>query len=115
MAMTSPIVFICGPEQESIIEHATTIGWKVLSPTQIPEGLAPCSYLPIYLAMLEAADAIYILPGCDSDIERTLIHYAGAQKITMLHTVLDLYNEYHYYNPEYKQTSFSLEGDLNAD
>ncbi len=112
--MTNPIVFICGPNQEFTIKQATAIGWTVLSPTQIPEGLAPCSYLPIYLAMLEAADAIYILPNSSNDnIENALIDYARAQGITMLYSVLDLYNEYHYYHPEYKQTAFLSEDNFN--
>lgn len=64
--------------------------------------------------MLEAADAIYILPSSSNDdIENALIYYTRVQGITMLYSILDLYNEYHYYHPEYKQTTFISEDNLN--
>ena len=46
-------------------------GWTVLNPACLPEGLRPGSYMPICLAMVEAADALVIF--------RDVNEYSGAQ------------------------------------
>ena len=44
-------------------ERLTEQGHIVLNPAWLPEGLPERDYLPIDIAMLRAADAIYLLPG----------------------------------------------------
>jgi hypothetical protein len=36
-------------------------GYTVLNPAMLPEGMKPEKYLPICMAMIDAADAIYFL------------------------------------------------------
>lgn len=37
-------------------------GWTVINPAILPQGLHPSAYMPICLKMLDAADAIALLP-----------------------------------------------------
>lgn len=107
------IIFICGPDPRNhpenfnrIEEIAKQMGYTVLNPATLPPDLCNCSYLPIYLAMLEAADLIYTLPGCVDDETRTLINYAYAQKISQLCSVQDLNNERMLWGDDYQQEDF---------
>ena len=53
-------------------------GWIALNPASLPEGLRPNSYMPICLAMVEAADAIVLLDGWQtSQGARIESEYAG--------------------------------------
>ena len=107
------IIFICGPDPRNhpenfnrIEEIAKQMGYTVLNPATLPPDLCNCSYLPIYLAMLEAADLIYILPGCvDDDESYTLMNYAHAQKISHIYSIRELNDERIYWQ-DYKQEDF---------
>lgn len=44
-------------------KRLTEQGYIVLNPASLPVGLPEKAYMPICLAMLEAADAIYVLEG----------------------------------------------------
>lgn len=58
-------------------QRLTKRGHIVLNPARLPLGLEPEQYMRIGIAMLESADAIYILPGWETSrgtrLER---HYA---------------------------------------
>lgn len=41
-------------------------GYVVLNPAALPKGLAHTRYMPICLAMIDAADAVYMLDGWES-------------------------------------------------
>ena len=42
-------------------EHLESLGHVVLDPSTLPEGLLLTQYMPICMAMLEQAEAIYML------------------------------------------------------
>jgi len=56
-------------------------GWAVLNPAMLPEGLKSDAYMPICLAMLNAADAICLLKGSSASqgamIEQRFADYQG--------------------------------------
>lgn len=104
------IIYICGPDPRThpedfnrIEQKAKEMGYVVLNPATLPPDLYECSYLPIYLAMLEAADLMYVLPGCDNDECRTQLYYANKQNITQLHSIQDLNNERVLWGDDYSQ------------
>ena len=65
-------VFLSGPMSgvpnyweafERADNQLTAQGYAVLSPSRLPKGLSSKQYALIYIAMIEAADAVYFLPG----------------------------------------------------
>lgn len=56
-------------------------GYIVLNPAELPKGMAPGDYMRICLAMLDVADAVYMLPGwgksMGAGIEYQLAKYTG--------------------------------------
>lgn len=53
-------------------------GWIVLNPAHLPKGLRQGAYMPICLAMVDAADAIVLLDGWqNSQGARIESEYAG--------------------------------------
>ena len=92
--MAMNVVYITGSNRQNILDienAAKTIGWIVLSPVILPEGLAESCYLPIRLAMVEASDYIYVCPGGFSDaMTRAEITYATTQKMAMLTNIEQL-------------------------
>lgn len=64
-------------EAEKLLEEQ---GYIVLNPAVLPDGLAKEAYMPICLAMLQAADWIYMLPGWeDSEGAKIELAYARYQ------------------------------------
>ena len=56
-------------------------GWIVLNPAHLPSGMEPEKYLPICLAMVEAADAVILLNSfTKSDGAMVEYRYAEYQK-----------------------------------
>lgn len=59
----------------------TEAGFVVLNPAWLPAGLPPAKYMPICLAMLDAAGAVYMLEGWERShgalIERSYALYQG--------------------------------------
>jgi nucleoside 2-deoxyribosyltransferase len=57
--------------------------WAVLNPATLPAGLAKEAYMPICLAMLNAADAVLMLDGWEESegakVERGFALYQGKQ------------------------------------
>lgn len=63
-------------------------GWTVLNPAVLPQGLKPHAYMPICLAMLNAADAICALTGSKFSQGATLeTDFAGYQGKTIYHGI----------------------------
>lgn len=61
-------------------EHIANLGHIVLNPARLPEGMPKERYMPICLAMLEQADAIFLLDGWeDSDGANIELAYANYQ------------------------------------
>lgn len=58
-------------------------GWIVLNPADLPAGMPADRYMPICLAMLQQADAIYMLGGWEGSdgagIEYLLAEYQGKE------------------------------------
>lgn len=48
--------------------HLKFKGWTVLNPTSLPEGMSGEKYMPICLAMVQAADAIFMLKGFEASM-----------------------------------------------
>lgn len=85
------IVYIAGPmkgiqdqnwtafaEAEEMLEN---LGCIVLNPARLPEGMPDDAYMPICIAMVQQADAVYCLPGwTDSLGATTERQYALYQK-----------------------------------
>lgn len=69
-------------------KRLTAKGHIVINPARLPIGLDPSDYMRIGLTMLDAADAIYILPGWeDSRGTRMERHYARYQGKRVLYEV----------------------------
>lgn len=97
--MTTPVVFIAAASYqfdsaEKAEKFAREAGAEVLNPTvSLPCGLASCCYLPIETAMLEASDILWLLDNCEKPRTRSLVHYALAQKITIVLNEQELIQE----------------------
>jgi len=87
------VIYIAGPmsglpdlgrkhfrEAEKRLKEA---GYIVLNPAVLPKGMEKDRYMPICLAMLEAADAVYMLQGWRSSagaqMERAYAQYQGKE------------------------------------
>ena len=61
-------------------------GHIVLNPAELPEGMLPADYMRICFAMIDTADAIYLLEDWSSSfgasIERGYAMYTGKQTLT---------------------------------
>lgn len=61
-------------------------GHIVLNPAELPEGMLPADYMRICFAMIDTADAIYLLKGWYSSsgasIERNYAMYTGKSILT---------------------------------
>lgn len=93
------IVYIAGkitgdPAYQIKFNHAKNQlefqGHKVINPAMLPEGLWPESYMPINLAMIEAADAVcFIGDWWDSRGARLERAYAEYQRKEIMEGVED--------------------------
>lgn len=58
-------------------------GWIVLNPADLPTGMPADRYMPICLAMLQQADAVYMLDGWEysegANIELQFAQYQGKE------------------------------------
>ena len=81
-------------------KFAREAGAEVLNPVvSLPCHLAPCCYLPIELAMLEASDVMWLLPNSmgNSNVA-SCIHYARAQHIAIILNEQELVEELNKYD-----------------
>lgn len=92
-------------------KFAREAGAEVLNPiVSLPCHLAPCCYLPIELAMLEASDVMWLLPNSMADsVVASCIHYARAQHITIVLNEQELVEELNKYSYN-EQMTMTLEG-----
>ena len=97
--MGPPVVFIAATDSQfdsavKAEKFAREAGAEVLNPTvSLPCHLARCCYLPIELAMLEASDILWCLGSMTNPNVRCCIHYAIAQKITIVLNEQELVQE----------------------
>lgn len=67
-------------EAQSALEK---LGAVVINPAVLPKGLDSDKYMPICLAMLDAADAIYMLKGWENSrgalLEKAYAEYQGKE------------------------------------
>lgn len=60
--------------------HLEALGYSVLDPSVLPSDMPPTKYMPICMAMLEQADAIYMLSDFrESDGAMLELDYATYQ------------------------------------
>ena len=90
---TQRIIYIAGPmaglknENRPVFAEAAetlrSMGYVVLNPAVLPTGMPRERYMPICLAMLEQADAIYLLRGWEDSrgaaVEYLLAAYQGKE------------------------------------
>ena len=90
--MNNKIVYIAGRisgnekykeqfyEAENLLREQ---GFLTINPACLPDDLPPDRYMPICLAMVQAADAVYMLDGWErsagAQIERSYALYQGKQ------------------------------------
>lgn len=93
---TKTIIYIAGPIKglkngnkaafAEAAERLRNMGFVVLNPAALPEGMPVDHYMPICLAMVQAADVICMLPGWHSsagaNIELDYAKYQGKTVVT---------------------------------
>ena len=69
-------------------------GHTVLNPAMLPIGMPDERYMPICLAMIDAADAVYLLNGFnDSPGARLESEYAGYQRKKIVYEAYEVWDE----------------------
>lgn len=84
------VIYISGPITgvenyreafNAVEERLTALGYIVLNPARLPQGMTDEQYMQIDLAMLNAADAVYFMTGWASSrgaaLERSYCEYIG--------------------------------------
>lgn len=83
---------------ERVEEDLTALGYAVLSPAKLPEGMSYDAYMQIDLAMLQAADEVWFIPGhADSrgaSIELRLCEYTEKRRVCF--STWDAYEQHMY-------------------
>lgn len=87
-------------QAKRVEQFAREAGAEVLNPViSLPCHLAPCCYLPIELAMLEASDIMWLLPNSmGNSVVASCIHYARAQHIAIVLNEQELVEELNKYD-----------------
>ena len=75
-------------------ERLKQMGHIVLNPANLPQGMPEDCYMPICLAMVDAADAIYLLNGFnDSPGARLESEYAGYMRKKIVYEFYEVWDE----------------------
>lgn len=90
MGERQAVVYLSGPitgvrNYWQVFERAEAnlrgLGYIVLNPARLPQGLTNEQYMQIDMAMINAADAVYFLPGWENSrgaaLERAYCEYIG--------------------------------------
>lgn len=90
MGERQAVVYLSGPITgvpnywkafEKAEENLRNLGYNVLSPAKLPQGMDNSQYMQIDMAMINAADAVYFLPGWENSrgatLERAYCEYIG--------------------------------------
>lgn len=93
--MRKKVVYISGPITgvpkyweafEAAEDMLEAQGFIPLSPSRLPQGMTDAQYMTIDLAMINAADAVYFLPGWENSrgatLERAYCEYTGKEVLT---------------------------------
>ena len=88
--MSKKVVYISGPITgvenyweafEAAMDNLSGLGYVVLNPAALPQGLTDEQYMQIDMAMINVADAVYFLPGWENSkgatLERAYCEYIG--------------------------------------
>lgn len=92
--MSKKVVYLSGPitgveNYQEAFERAEEMlaeaGFTVLNPAKLPKGLTNEQYMRIDLAMIDAADVVYFLPGWENSkgsvMERAYCEYIGRETV----------------------------------
>ena len=75
-------------------ERLKRMGHTVLNPASLPIGMPDEKYMPICLAMIDQADAVYLLNGFnDSPGARLESEYAGYQRKKIVYEAYEVWDE----------------------
>ena len=88
--MNTEVVYIAGKMRglpdygranfDEAARQLSELGYIVLNPAMLPVGMADTAYMPICLAMVDAADCVYMIDGWqESEGARIEYHYAVCQ------------------------------------
>lgn len=92
--MGKAVVYIAGPIEgvktykldfAKAKRHLEELGYVVLSPAELPEGMTKAQYMRINFAQIDAAHVVYFLPGWQNSrgatLERAYCEYIGKEVI----------------------------------
>jgi len=96
----SKVIYIAGPikdnpdylsDFDAAESYLIMKDWTVLNPANLPEGMSGEKYMPICLAMVQAADAVVLLAGHDRSMGATLErHFAYYQDKKIYYSLEDV-------------------------
>lgn len=94
--MDKKVVYIAGPITgvpkyweafEKAEDELTSDGYIALTPTRLPQGLTLAQCMKICFAMIDAADAVYFLPGWQNSrgaqLELNYCQYTGKEVLNL--------------------------------